>query len=68
MGSRKLGELYTRYPVEVAVCGHVHYRKTLEKEGITWLCRCLNYHTEWRPQDGETLREQLEKAAEVRGL
>lgn len=68
LGSRKLGELYTRYPVEVAVCGHVHYRKTLEKGGITWLCRCLNYHTEWRPQDGETLREQLEKAAEVRDL
>ena len=50
------------------MCIRDSYRKTLEKEGITWLCRCLNYHTEWRPQDGETLREQLEKAAEVRDL
>lgn len=65
LGSRKLGELYHRYPVEIAVCGHVHYRKSLEKEGIYWMCRCLNYHSEWRPQDGETLREQIEKAAEV---
>ena len=30
------------------------------------MCRCLNYHSEWRPQDGgDPLREQIEKAAEV---
>ena len=68
LGSRKLGELFTRYPVKTAVCGHVHYRKSLQKEGIAWLCRCLNYHTEWRPQDGETVEEQIRNAAEVREL
>lgn len=65
LGSRKFGELYRRYPVKAAVCGHVHYRRSFDRDGIHWMCRCLNYHSEWRPQDGETLREQIEKAAEV---
>ena len=65
LGTRKLGELYRRYPVELAVCGHVHYRRSFDRDGIHWACRCLNYHTEWRPQDGETCREQIEKATEV---
>lgn len=66
LGTRRLGELYRRYPVEVAICGHVHYRKTLEKDGITWLCRCLNYHSEWRPEyGGDTLSQQIAHAAEV---
>lgn len=68
LGTRKLGELYRRYPVEAAICGHVHYRKSLDKDGIHWMCRCLNYHSEWRPQDGATLREQMEKAVEVLDL
>ena len=69
LGTRRLGELYRRYPVEVAICGHVHYRKTLEKDGITWLCRCLNYHSEWRPEyGGDTLSQQIAHAAEVMEL
>lgn len=68
-GHRRLGELYRRYPVEVAICGHVHYRKTLEKDGITWMCRCLNYHSEWRPEyGGDTLSQQIAHAAEVMEL
>ena len=69
LGTRRLGELYRRYPVEVAICGHVHYRKTLEKDGITWMCRCLNYHSEWRPEyGGDTLSQQIAHAAEVMEL
>ncbi len=54
LGSRKFGELYRRYPVEAAVCGHVHYRRSVDKYGIHWMCRCLNYHSEWRPQTAGT--------------
>ena len=68
LGSRKLGELYRRYPVTAGVCGHVHYRRSLDQDGIHWMCRCLNYHTEWRPQDGETVRDQIENSVEVLDL
>ena len=54
---------------EFTVCGHVHYRKTREQDGITWLCRCLNYHSEWRPEyGGDTLSQQIAHAAEVMEL
>lgn len=47
LGSAALGRLYGRHNVKYAVCGHVHYRSRLEKDGITWICPCLGYHTEW---------------------
>ena len=28
-------------------CGHVHYRSTVERDGIRHICPCLGYHTEW---------------------
>ena len=69
LGSRKFGELYRRYPVEAAVCGHVHYRRSVDKYGIHWMCRCLNYHSEWRPEyGGDTLSQQIAHAAEVLDL
>jgi len=47
LGTNKLQKLYKKYPVKYAVCGHVHYRKEIEKEGIHYYCACLNYHNEW---------------------
>ena len=40
-------EKQLKYPVRYAVCGHVHYRSTVERDGIRHICPCLGYHTEW---------------------
>lgn len=64
LGSRSLGELYRKYPVTAAVCGHVHYRRSFDRDGIHWMCRCLNYESEWRKEQGAGCREQLEHAVE----
>lgn len=63
LGSRKLQELAVKYQVDYAVCGHVHYRATKKQDGVTWMCRCLNYHTEW--QGNKDIKKQLADAIEV---
>ena len=40
-------EKQLKYPVRYAVCGHVHYRSTVERDGIRHICPCFGYHTEW---------------------
>ncbi len=47
MGSTALHELYRRYSVRYGVCGHVHYRARAEKDGISYICPCLSYDSEW---------------------
>lgn len=48
MGTSRLQKLYEKYGVKYAVCGHVHYRKEIEKRGIHYYCACLNYYNEWQ--------------------
>ena len=60
LGTNKLQKLYEKYPVKYAVCGHVHYRKEIEKKGIHYYCACLNYHNEWlsaAPNSKQQIRE-----------
>ena len=59
LGTNKLGELYKKYNVDYSICGHVHYRQTIVKDSINYLCRCLNYQSEWREQEGLTCYEQV---------
>lgn len=66
LGSKKLQELAVKYQVDYAVCGHVHYRATKKQDGVTWMCRCLNYHTEW--QENKDIEKQLEDAIEIINL
>lgn len=47
LGSTAIEALYKKYPVRYAVCGHVHYRSHVQRDGITHICPCLGYHTEW---------------------
>lgn len=63
LGSRRLEELCKKYQPNYAICGHVHYRETVVDSGVTWMCRCLNYHTEW--QDHKDTALQLADAIEV---
>jgi putative phosphoesterase len=64
LGSIALGDLYRRYPVRHALFGHVHYRRSFEASSIGWHCRCLNYHNEWRLEDGSTCEQQVDNAME----
>lgn len=47
LGSTAIEALYRQYPVKYAVCGHVHFRSQVERDGIRHICPCLGYHTEW---------------------
>ncbi len=47
LGSTALEALYQRYNVRYAVCGHVHHRSDMEKDGILHICPCLGYYNEW---------------------
>lgn len=47
LGSTAIEELYLRYSVRYAVCGHVHHREQLDKNGILNICPCLGYYNEW---------------------
>ncbi|MDC7225765.1 MAG: metallophosphoesterase [Spirochaetales bacterium] len=52
LGSRRLGELLmSSGRVKYSICGHVHYRKHVVKNGIDFFCQCLGYRTEWKDND-----------------
>lgn len=48
--------------VKYVVMGHVHYRKNLVENNRTYLCRCLNYRTQWL---SHATLENIEDALEV---
>lgn len=66
LGSQKLEELCKIYRVDYAICGHVHYRKDYEDGGTKWLCRCLNYVSEWSGE--KDIHFQLADAVELLDL
>jgi putative phosphoesterase len=47
LGSSAIERLYMKYPVRFAVCGHVHYRMQVIRDGIRHICPCLGYESEW---------------------
>ena len=61
LGSEELGKLYRRYPVGYALCGHVHYRHDFAEGKIQYMCRCLNYASEWWGE--KDVRTQIKQAA-----
>lgn len=63
LGSGELGALYRKYPVEYAICGHVHYRHDFTENGIQYMCRCLNYASEWWGE--KDVKTQIRQAASV---
>lgn len=63
LGSRALKELYEKYPVDHALCGHVHYRRDFTENRIRYMCRCLNYASEWRGK--KEAGSQIRAAAEM---
>lgn len=63
LGTDKLGKLYEKYNVEYAICGHVHFRFDYQENGVTYLCRCLNYDREWLGEKKCAL--QIKEAAKI---
>lgn len=53
LGSGEYGALFERYGVCVSVMGHVHFRKAFKDNGVSYICSCLNYHSEWQSKDFE---------------
>lgn len=51
LGSKMYGELFEKYKVAYSFMGHVHYRKSLVKNGVDYRCTCLNYYSEWQSED-----------------
>ena len=47
LGSPGYGELARRCGAELAVCGHVHYRRQVLKGRTRFVCPCLGYTKEW---------------------
>ena len=47
LGSPDYGRLCQERDVELAVCGHVHYRRRVSQGGTEFVCPCLGYTIEW---------------------
>jgi len=56
LGSPDYGTLCQERGVTLAVCGHVHYRRTVRKGGTEFVCPCLGYVAEW-PAPPDPARE-----------
>lgn len=67
LGSKKLNKLIKDYKVEIAACGHVHFRYTFKENMTTYICSCLGYKKEWKLFDPENtqLATQIRKALKV---
>lgn len=63
LGSKKLKELCITNQIKYSICGHVHYRNTFMESKVTWMCRCLNYHTEWL--GAKEISSQIADAMEI---
>jgi putative phosphoesterase len=63
LGSPEYGELAARYGVEIAVCGHVHYRRRHQAGGTLFIASCLGYSHEW--PDPADLAGEVERSLAV---
>lgn len=48
LGSSRFGELFEKHGVSFSISGHVHYRREVERNGVSYICPCLGYYSEWR--------------------
>lgn len=67
LGSRKLYDLIRAIKPEIAICGHVHHRKSFTEDGILYLCACLGYPKEWRylATEEKTMATQVREAIQL---
>lgn len=66
LGSYDLYRLTIDNNISHAICGHVHYRKTIVDNQVKYLCPCLGGEQEWsRYHRDVSLRHQLQTCIEV---
>ncbi|MCJ1655642.1 metallophosphoesterase [Staphylococcus sp. NRL 16/872] len=53
IGTRDFDSLYKNFSIKYSIMGHVHFRKTLFDNGVTYMCPCLGYRREWRTDNIE---------------
>lgn len=59
LGAKTYETLYEEFPsIQYSVMGHVHFRKTYEEKGTTYLCACLGNKKHWRVKD---VKKQIER-------
>lgn len=59
LGAKAYEGLYQEFPgIQYSVMGHVHFRKTFEEKGTTYLCACLGNKKHWRTKD---VKKQIER-------
>jgi putative phosphoesterase len=63
LGSPEYGELAVRHGVEIAVCGHIHFRRRHRSGRTLFLTSCLGYAHEW--PDPSDLAGELERSLAV---
>lgn len=51
LGSKSYMELYGEYPVTHSIMGHVHFRKSLQEDGVHYYCACLGNGRHWWTND-----------------
>ncbi|MGP6139799.1 MULTISPECIES: metallophosphoesterase [unclassified Jeotgalibaca] len=51
LGSKSYMSLYDKYPITKSIMGHVHYRKILSEDAITYYCACLGNGRHWWTDD-----------------
>lgn len=66
LGSWELYRLSQHPAVRIAVCGHVHFRKNIEENGLIYYCRCLGSRSEFVKFGGEqNLKGQMSSALQM---
>ncbi len=63
LGSPEYGQLALRHGVEIAVCGHVHYRRQVRIGRTLFVTSCLGYAHEW--PDPTDLAGEVERSLAV---
>jgi putative phosphoesterase len=53
LGSDEYGGLFERCGVKYSIMGHVHFRRHHTTNGVSYICSCLNYSSEWKSNDCE---------------
>lgn len=63
LGTERLYQMTKDNNISHAICGHVHYRKTIVENQVKYICSCLGGSSEWSRYSTDTsLRHQLTEA------
>lgn len=66
IGSEGLYKISQDDNIEYVICGHVHYRKTIQEGNRLYICPCLGTEKEWSRYLADTsIEAQLEHAIQV---